>query len=69
MTDGTCRRKFGRVAYGIGFAFVVAGIALYQSALRHHVPTLTIGDGWYDWGQGLGAAAFGALSGDRKSVV
>jgi len=69
MAEGSSPRKLGPLAYAIGFAFIIAGVSLYQSVLRHYIPPLTIGDGWYDWSRGLGAAVFGGVSGLVGSVI
>jgi len=63
MTETPECRKFGSIAYAIGFAFMLAGVALFQLGLRDRVPPLMLGDGWFDWGKAIGSAVFGAFAG------
>jgi hypothetical protein len=63
MSDKPACRKFGSVAYGVAFAFIAVGVALFQAVFRDRMPPLYFGDGWFDWGSAFWSAAFGGFAG------
>jgi hypothetical protein len=55
--------KFGRVAYGTAFAFIIAGTTLFQLVLRDYVPFQSFDGGWFDHNRSIAAGLVGGLSG------
>ena len=60
--------KFGRVAYGTAFAFIIAGTTLFQLVLRDYVPP-DFGGGWFDHNRAIAAGLAGGFAGLIGAVV
>lgn len=61
--------KFGRVAYGTAFAFIVAGSTLFQLFLRDYVPPQFLEGGWFDHNRAIAGGLVGGLSGLIGAVI
>ena len=63
MSENKSARKFGKITYAVGFAFIAASVVLNKFIMRDLLPPIMLNEGSLDWIGLVINAAVGAAAG------